>query len=70
MTNLLQGAPLPKMLVVTTQKRHHTRFYQEPGDTSGAFDKNGNPLPGFTVDTQIVSKENFDFYNVSHACIQ
>lgn len=65
-----QANSLPKLLVVTTQKRHHTRFFQEQGDKSLAFDKNGNPLPGFTVDTQITSKHHFDWYNTSHACIQ
>jgi len=34
------------------------------------FDRNGNPLPGFTVDRQITSKHHFDWYTTSHACTQ
>jgi len=71
MANIKQKTALPKLLVITTQKRHHTRFYQEDNTPSGDFfDRNGNPLPGFTLDTQITSKHHFDWYNTSHACIQ
>lgn len=63
---------MPKLVIVTTLKRHHTRFFQDPSEksSSGLFDKNGNPMPGFTVDKDIVAKYAADFYNVSHACIQ
>ena len=62
---------MPKLVVITTLKRHHTRFFQDQSDKStGLFDKNGNPMPGFTVDTDIVAKYAADVYNVSHACIQ
>lgn len=71
-TNLLQKSSLPKIMIITTLKRHHTRFYQDTGDKTSSFlfDRNGNPMPGFTVDRGIVAKYAADFYNVSHACIQ
>jgi len=70
---LYESTRFPKLLVITTQKRHHTRFYQEDGTPPGgdfSFDRNGNPLPGFTVDKHITSKHHFDWYTSSHACIQ
>ena len=61
---------MPKIVIITTLKRHNTRFYQDAGDKSTFWDKKGNPMPGFTVDRDIVAKYAADFYNVSHACIQ
>ncbi|KAK5079177.1 hypothetical protein LTR64_002403 [Lithohypha guttulata] len=67
---MYKDQPLPKLLVLTTQKRHHTRFFADQGDKSDSIDNNRNFRPGLVVDTQIVSKQHFDWYNTSHACIQ
>lgn len=60
----------PEILLLVTQKRHLVRFYQPNTGSNPAFDKKGNPLPGFVVDSQIVSRDFDDFYAVPHRCLQ
>lgn len=58
----------PQLTFVVVQKRHHTRFMpQNPRDGVG---KCKNIPPGTTVDTDVVSPVDFDFFLCSHAGIQ
>ena len=63
--------PLPKILLICTIKRHHTRFYaptrvQKDYDL---FNSKGNPLPGVVVDNHVTYGEGRDFFLYSHASI-
>ena len=64
------GKPIPKLFVQTTQKRHNARLYRPGNDSSGAFDANGNPLPGLWVDQMIVSNAIDSCYAVHHKGLQ
>ena len=56
---------LPKFTLVIVGKRHHTRFFPEPG--SRAMDrKSGNPRCGLVVDRGITEARNWDFFLQSH----
>jgi len=54
----------PKFTVIIATKRHHIRFFPEQGD------KNGNPLPGTLVETDVTHPFHYDFYLCSHVAIQ
>lgn len=53
--------------MVLVQKRHHTRLFPA---SNQAGDHKGNVVPGTVVDTNIISKYDFDFYLNSHSGIQ
>ena len=57
---------LPKFTVVIAGKRHHIRFFPEPGKG----DRNGNPLPGTLVESGCTHPFEFDFYLCSHVAIK
>jgi eukaryotic translation initiation factor 2C len=61
---------LPKLVYIVVQKRHHTRFYKPDNDRTQFFDKNGNVVPGFIIDNQITDHSSYDWYGVSHICLQ
>ena len=63
---------MPDIFMLTTTKRHVTRFFRSKDDSnkSGAFDQKGNPLPGLIVDEQVVSRVRDDWYAVAHKCLQ
>lgn len=64
-----QGSP--KILLICTVKRHHTRFFQdENGTFNQVFDNNGNPLPGCMVNNTVTIGDGNDFFLYSHATIQ
>lgn len=57
----------PKITVIVGTKRHHIRFFpvnQADGD------KNGNPLPGTIVETEVTHPFHYDFYLCSHFALQ
>ena len=58
---------VPKFTVVVAEKRHHIRFFPQPGP---AADKNGNPVPGVIVDRDVTHPFENDVYLCSHAAIQ
>ncbi|CAI2189936.1 18841_t:CDS:10, partial [Funneliformis geosporum] len=60
------GDKPPKLTFIIVQKRHHTRIHPCLLQDS---DKNGNCKPG-TVDTEIVARNEFDFFLQSHATLQ
>ncbi|KAJ4987318.1 eukaryotic translation initiation factor 2c [Stagonosporopsis vannaccii] len=60
------GGVIPKFTVVIAGKRHHIRFFPEPGKG----DRNGNPLPGTLVETGCTHPFEFDFYLCSHVAIK
>ena len=66
----LKKAKKPKILLICTVKRHHTRFFQDEGEESNpnAFDTNRNPRPGCLVDRGITLHRD-DFFLVSHKAI-
>jgi len=53
-------------IVVVGSKRHHIRFFPEPGKG----DRNGNPLPGTLVESGVTHPFENDFYLCSHAAIK
>lgn len=55
-----------RLTVISTQKRHHTRFYYTEGNGGDVV---ANPCPGTVVDTDIVSTTWRDFFLNSHAAI-
>lgn len=57
----------PKFTVVIAEKRHHIRFFPNPGP--GA-DRNMNPVPGTLVERDVTHPFEYDFYLNSHAAIQ
>jgi eukaryotic translation initiation factor 2C len=57
---------IPKFTVVIAGKRHHIRFFPEPGKG----DRNGNPLPGTLVESGCTHPFEFDFYLCSHVAIK
>ncbi|XP_061517134.1 protein argonaute-2 [Anopheles gambiae] len=58
----------PAVTFIVVQKRHHTRFFPQPGcPTEG---KNGNVPPGTIVDSEITTPDRYEFYLVSHAAVQ
>ena len=58
---------VPKITVIVATKRHHIRFFPEG---SGNGDRNGNPLPGTLVETEVTHPFHYDFYLCSHVAIQ
>ncbi|EEB07533.1 hypothetical protein SJAG_02621 [Schizosaccharomyces japonicus yFS275] len=57
----------PRILVCSTQKRHHARFFvKKPQDG----DRNGNPKPGTIVEKVVTHPFEYDFYLVSHPSLQ
>ena len=55
---------LPAITVIIVRKRHHTRF--TPVHPDQGVGKTQNVPAGTTVDTQVVSPVDFDFYMCSH----
>ena len=53
-----------QVVLLSVQKRHHTRFYPLPG--TKLEDKNGNPKPGLVVDDHVTTVDKFDFFLQSH----
>lgn len=53
-------------IVVVCSKRHHVRFFPEPGKG----DRHGNPLPGTLVESGATHPFENDFYLCSHAAIK
>ena len=64
----LKNAKPPKILLICTVKRHHTRFFQNTKIASNAFDGNENPMPGCLVDRGITLHRE-DFFLISHKAI-
>lgn len=62
------GGTVPKITVIVAEKRHHIRFFPQPG--SQAADKNGNVKPGMVVDRDVVHPFENDIYMCSHVAIQ
>ncbi|KAI0564492.1 Protein argonaute 3 [Gracilaria domingensis] len=62
----MSDAMRPSITYIIVTKRHHTRFFP-PRDHG---DRSGNIPPGTVVDSEITSKEYYDFYLNSHAGIQ
>lgn len=60
---------VPAIVILVTQKRHIVRFYEPAEGQNKAFN-NGNPVPGFVVDSGIVCRDFDDFYMVSHKTLQ
>lgn len=57
---------IPKFTVVIAGKRHHIRFFPDPGKG----DRNNNPLPGTLVESGCTHPFEFDFYLCSHVAIK
>ncbi|CAA19275.1 argonaute [Schizosaccharomyces pombe] len=57
----------PKILVCTTQKRHHARFFIK---NKSDGDRNGNPLPGTIIEKHVTHPYQYDFYLISHPSLQ
>ena len=53
-----------EVVLLSVQKRHHTRFYPIPG--TQLEDKNGNPKPGLVVDDHVTTVDKYDFFLQSH----
>lgn len=66
----------PKLTVLTVQKRHNTRFFQErladmpPEECRRMKNTEKNIPPGTVVDTGPVSAKLYDFFLCSHAGLQ
>ncbi len=56
----------PKITYVVCAKRHHISFFP---DKQADGDRTGNVKPGTTVDTDITSAFQFDWYSQSHASL-
>jgi eukaryotic translation initiation factor 2C len=52
------------VVLLSVQKRHHTRFYPKFG--TNLIDKEGNPRPGLIVDDAVTSLDKFDWFLQSH----
>lgn len=61
--------PRPKVLVLCTIKRHHTRFFPVENSPVSVRDDNGNPQPGCLVDSVVTLPNYPNFYLQSHAAI-
>ncbi|KAL9609041.1 MAG: hypothetical protein Q9167_006162 [Letrouitia subvulpina] len=57
-----------KFTVVVAEKRHHIRFFPQPG--TKASDNNGNPVPGTIVERDVTHPHEYDMYLCSHKAIQ
>lgn len=57
----------PKITVIIGTKRHHIRFFPV-GQADG--DRNGNPLPGTILETEVTHPFHYDFYLCSHFALQ
>lgn len=57
-----------KFTVVVAEKRHHIRFFPQPG--TKAADNNGNPVPGTIVERDVTHPHEYDMYLCSHKAIQ
>ena len=57
-----------KFTVIVAEKRHHIRFFPEPG--SKAADSSGNPVPGTIVERDVTHPFEYDMYLCSHRAIQ
>ena len=55
-----------QFLVIIASKRHHIRFF--PKDNNK--DKNGNPLPGTLVESNVTHPYENDFFLCSHSAIK
>jgi eukaryotic translation initiation factor 2C len=62
--------PHPKLLVICTIKRHHTRFFPIANSPRSIRDDNGNPRPGCVVDSGITLLNYENFYLQSHTAIK
>jgi eukaryotic translation initiation factor 2C len=63
---------MPKVMLICTVKRHHTRFFRKdssPNDRA-LFDNNQNPVPGCFIDNTVTIGNDEDFYLFSHKAIQ
>ncbi|OAA67364.1 RNA interference and protein silencing protein [Niveomyces insectorum RCEF 264] len=61
----------PKLAIVVSVKRHHTRFYPTaPGISGGGDDRTGNVTCGTVVDRGITLQRYWDFFLTAHAAIQ
>ena len=61
--------PHPKVLVLCTIKRHHTRFFPVDKSPPSVRDKKGNPQPGCLVDSTVTLPNYPNFYLQSHVAI-
>jgi eukaryotic translation initiation factor 2C len=59
----------PKILILSVQKRHHTRVYPTERADAQKFDNNGNPLPGLIVDRDVTYADKYNCFQQSHYCI-
>lgn len=57
----------PKISIIVSVKRHHTRFYPTAEDKTS---KSGNIRPGTVVDRGVTQARYWDFYLAAHDCIQ
>ena len=55
----------PGVMMLSVQKRHHTRFYPE-GKTDKDKDKGGNPWPGLLVDRDVTYADKYNWFLQSH----
>lgn len=56
----------PRITYIIVTKRHHARFFPRRQDE----ERSGNIPPGTVIDTDIVSKQYYDFYMNTHSGIQ
>ncbi|KIM25526.1 hypothetical protein M408DRAFT_26081 [Serendipita vermifera MAFF 305830] len=61
--------PIPRLTFIVVGKKHHIRFFPQPG--SKMADRNDNSVPGTVIDTDITTPEPnlFDFYLQSHGSL-
>ncbi|RDI83459.1 hypothetical protein Vi05172_g6615 [Venturia inaequalis] len=72
------GQPRPNITAIIVGKRHHTRFYYNPGQSGaqlgkfprGDIDGSGNFVPGLCVDSNVTHPYYFDFFLQSHQAIK
>ena len=62
-----QPNALPKISIIVSVKRHHTRFYPT---TENNASRSGNIRPGTVVDRGVTQARYWDFYLAAHECIQ
>lgn len=61
------GKEQPKISIIVSVKRHHTRFYPTAGDKTS---RSGNIRAGTVVDRGVTQARYWDFYLAAHDCIQ
>ncbi|SPO04933.1 related to argonaute like post-transcriptional gene silencing protein QDE-2 [Cephalotrichum gorgonifer] len=58
---------LPRLAIMVSVKRHHTRFYPTAAATAS---KSRNIRPGTVVDRGVTQARYWDFYLAAHDCLQ